>query len=437
MKVALVAHRSSGYKIKDVIRNKFPSVEIIYYPYNLPNELPEMFAKLNKRSFDFYLFSGILPFMRCPEFMLPDIPYIIIKHNEDGITQALLKAKLAGYDLDHISFDIYPSSAVSTAFEEAHLSQKDIYLYKHNLDMTAQEINQSMVDFHIHNIQHKGAKLIISDFSTVTRELDKFHIPCIKLNPTRRSIEEAVYSLLLHYRENENTESRHAVVGIKLCINNKFAFSPANEHLLALRKLQLVPEIYKFAQSIQGTVIELHSLNYLIFANSKILDTEIKDYKNINLLSIPENPIFSHIAIGVGYGDHPGEAKNNAYRALSKALEKNKSSLFVVSSKITEGPYSVLDNQDDSVVNNKLLEAAHKTNISAELLKKILQVLEARNNNYFTSHELADLTGNSTRQMDRIMKKLLEAGYVKVITKQGNLGAGRPSRIFEMLLLQQ
>lgn len=437
MKIALVAHRSSGYKIKEVIRNKFPYVEVIYYPYDLPKELPEMFAKLNKRSFDYYIFSHILPYLRCPPFMLPNIPYIIIRHDEDEITQALLKAKVAGYELEHISFDIHPSDIVSTAFEEAHLSKKNIYLYKHDLNMPAEELNQSMIDFHINNVRHKGVKLVISDFSTVTRELEKFHIPCIKLNPTRRSIEEAVYRLLIRQREQEKTDNNIAVISVKLCINQQFTLSSTNESLFALRKLQLIPEIYQFAQSIQGSVIELSSLNYLIFASSKLINAEIKDHKNINLLRLTADKIFSHIAIGVGLGDNIGEAKANAYRALDKSTKLSVSNLYVVSANTIEGPYSISNTVDYNAPNIKLIEIAHKTNIPVEFIRKILNIVEMRSNNYFTSRELAELTETSPRQMDRIMKKLLEAGYVKVITKQGNLGAGRPSRIFEMRLTQQ
>lgn len=434
MKIALVAHRSSGFKIKDVIRTKFPYVEVLYYPYDLPQELPEMFAKLNKRSFDYYMFSSILPFLRCPQYMLPHIPYIIINHNEDEVFQALLKAKLADYDFNNISFDLYPWEIVPQAYEEAHLSYKDIFSYKHDLNMPAVELNQAMVDFHIRNVRFRGAKLVISDFSTVTRELEKMGIPSIKLNPTRRSIGETVYKLLLRHREHENNDNQNAVVAIKLCMKSNLTFSNINENQFAIRKLQLAPEIYRFAQNIHGTVVELSSLNYLIFANHKLLDEELSDHKKIDLLRIPADNIFSHIAIGVGYSESIDEAKANAIKGLQKSEAMKKSVLYLVTPKTIEGPFSVVETAEQNPINAKLLEIAHNTNISLELLQSIEHALDVRDNTFFTSKDLAEITNNNFRQMDRVIKKLINAGYAKVITKQGQQGAGRPSRIIEILL---
>ncbi|MGL5347499.1 MAG: winged helix-turn-helix transcriptional regulator, partial [Peptostreptococcaceae bacterium] len=63
---------------------------------------------------------------------------------------------------------------------------------------------------------------------------------------------------------------------------------------------------------------------------------------------------------------------------------------------------------------------------------KIESIIKQYNITTITPNELAEFCGVSTRSINRIITKLEDKGYIRIVGKKTNTSNGRPSRLIEI-----
>lgn len=77
-------------------------------------------------------------------------------------------------------------------------------------------------------------------------------------------------------------------------------------------------------------------------------------------------------------------------------------------------------------------EIASMTGISLNSIIKLQTIMDINKKNTFTPLELAKIYGVSLRSMNRLLEKLIDNNYAKIIGHNMRTSAGRPSRILRL-----
>ena len=82
-----------------------------------------------------------------------------------------------------------------------------------------------------------------------------------------------------------------------------------------------------------------------------------------------------------------------------------------------------------STANKRLLEISLRSQVGMNTLKKIESLLQEYAIEVTTPQRMAELMNMSPRNMNRLLAKLEECGYVKIAGKETRGSSGRPSRL--------
>ena len=90
------------------------------------------------------------------------------------------------------------------------------------------------------------------------------------------------------------------------------------------------------------------------------------------------------------------------------------------------------DNSPDDKIDGYFQEIAAAAGISLNSIIKIQTIMDINKTNTFTPLELAKAYGISLRSMNRLLEKLLDNNYARIIGYNMRNSAGRPSRIIRL-----
>lgn len=141
--------------------------------------------------------------------------------------------------------------------------------------------------------------------------------------------------------------------------------------------------------------------------------------------------------IGFGYGTTVIEAEQNAGIALRFAQNDpfDKCGYILTDDKNLLGPYPKetklqrLKNDDP-----KLFDIAKEIKISPGNLSKLIEFSRKRSSSQFTAAELTDYLQITRRSTERIIKKLVDHGSIRVVGEEMTYQQGRPRSIYELHL---
>jgi len=79
-----------------------------------------------------------------------------------------------------------------------------------------------------------------------------------------------------------------------------------------------------------------------------------------------------------------------------------------------------------------VLQMAKKTGLSPLNISKIIHFSRERQSAQFTSHNLSEYLQVTRRTTERIIKKMVDNGYAKVVGEEMTHQQGRPRTIYEL-----
>jgi hypothetical protein len=291
--------------------------------------------------------------------------------------------------------------------------------------------------FHEYNFLHNGVSVCITGLSEVYEYLSSRNIPCLALDPTKQSIEEA-FSYFESKQKVSAEESRQIVVlALDRDLPDEHALIKENEYQLALESMKISEEVYLFSQRIQAAVVEKEIGKYLLFTTKYLLELETDDLQKLNIITHQNIFRFGTLSIGIGYGETAREAKYNAYLGLIKAKKQGGNRAYKVENNKYIGPIIPRTTSEDTLPNidGPFQTVASETGLSINSIIKLQTIIDQQRNNSYTPKELAKLYGVSTRSMNRILERLLDAKYARIIGCNMRTKTGRPSRIIRLSLL--
>lgn len=148
-----------------------------------------------------------------------------------------------------------------------------------------------------------------------------------------------------------------------------------------------------------------------------------------------ENGI-SEVWCGFGESHLMAEAYRFARQALEESICNNVDNVIMLPDAeiiyLKSDSTSVQDNLYSSGYKGIINEIANKSNLSNFTINKVYNLLLQSNDNLMTSKDLSSALEVTTRNANRILKNLSEAGYAQVVTTSPLSKRGRPSRVYRI-----
>jgi hypothetical protein len=242
-------------------------------------------------------------------------------------------------------------------------------------------------------------------------ELQALQIPAMRMLDATNSIvqclEETKSQSLL-----TKSESVKAVVGLLEAPEDK----PIDYNMLT-----------QITAATHATYKEISPYSFELYTTAGHLQKALEKENLQNLLQQTDKPF----KLAFGYGHSIFEANQNAKNALTftKPFE-----IYILDEhKNLLGPFPKSEvrlalKTDDPYV----LQMAKKTGLSPLNISKIIHFSRERQSAQFTSHNLSEYLQVTRRTTERIIKKLVDNGYAKVVGEEMTHQQGRPRTIYEL-----
>lgn len=383
------------------------SIRLDYYTYNDPSEAKNIIQLI--KPCDAVFFSGSFPFIHATESIekLP-IPTFYLKQDENAITTTLLSVCSGQATPIHkISIDLLHPESVQRVLEDIGYSEQPPYLMKIDTSFDLKEI----VAFHT-DLQNSGkSKLAITSIHVVYKALKDNNLSVIRMIDPKKSIIKGIEDTksLAHLFKSES--AKVAVGYIQTTRDD--SISEYN--------------VKQIAASIQATVVKETDNMYTLFSTQGDVQDALLNKRMTNWTSSSSSPL----KIAFGYGKTVIDATQNAKDALSYTTDNT--AYLLTDSKELLGPYPN-SNQQVRLKNNnpQLVQIAKETTLSPANLSKVIQFSRSRKSPEFTASDLEIYLQVSRRTTERILKKLTDHGYAKIVGEEMTYQQGRPRALYEL-----
>ena len=405
-KIAVICSLAFKKRILSIAQN-IDDVQLEFYLYEQPADAPILLKQI--KPCDALLLGGTLPYLHAQSLLetLP-IPWNYMKQDETAITTTLLSL-IANQSIaiNRIAIDVMDPQYVENVLKDIVYTGPKPYVFPISIDQTTDYILQK----HVELWRTKKIDFVITSIHTVFDELQALHIPSIRMldatNSIIKCVEETKSQSLL-----TKSESVKAVVGL-LDIPNSDNFNTSILHQIATAThstyKQITPnffELYTTAGHLQNA-FENESIHYLL------------------------QQIKTPVKLAFGYGHSISEATQNAKYALQFA--KPFEIYLVDEHKNLLGPFPNAKVKVSLKTNDPfILQLAKQTNLSPLNISKIINFSRERQSAQFTSQNLAEYLQVTRRTTERIIKKLVDQGYAKVVGEEMPHQQGRPRTIYEL-----
>lgn len=436
--IAIVGHKRTIQLVKEVINNYYKEIQLTEIELNETRDVNRVsiFLKELESKVDGVLFTGKIPFNLLNITMVSHTPWVYIDQNYSQLQRTLLEGVYHhGYDITKASIDSYSRSVVLNAYKEIKLSEQDLHLQISKHDIYGAEFLEELKTFHKESYEADRSSFCLTGISSVYEYLESEGIPCLWLRPTVDTIKNTIERLKLRQSKRIREEREIVVLSVEPDLPDEYALVYENEYQLRLQKNKMAEVVTLFAQRIQAAIVETGNRGYLLFSTKNILEQETGGLKQISLLEEVERIAGTTVSIGIGFGTTAREAKYHALKGMYRARKHGGHQAYVVTESAYIGPIKAFEiEQKDTTMEASLLAIADRTSISLNMIFKLHCIIAESNNNRFTPKELSDLLGNSIRSTNRLLEKLEEANLIEVTGRQKVSKAGRPSRVFKLLI---
>jgi hypothetical protein len=405
-KIAVIGSKEFIGEIQSV-SNQLTDIEIEPYIYLEPDQATEIVK--NIKPCDVVFFSGALPyfFAKKERERLP-VPSLYLETDELAVSTSLLSIVYnKEIDLGKISIDLIDSSVVHHVLSEIAADVDILQVFDYRNMLEGQFDLGTIARFHQLLWEQGRTEIALTSIHAVFGRLHSLGVPAMRITNPKISV---IRALEKAKAQADFNKSKAAQVAIGYISTER---EPA--------------ELQQFAHAIQASVLQEKENQFVFYSTQgQIVPNRLHDF-------LEKYP--SPIVIGFGYGRTIKEADQHAKIALRFAENENaeKCGYILTEEKELLGPFPQ-EQKPHRLKNDHpdfVLIAKH-TKLSPANLSKIIEFGKSRSSLQFTTVELSDYLQVTRRSTERIVKKLVENGYVKIIGEEMTYQQGRPRAIYEL-----
>ncbi|MGM9535553.1 MAG: hypothetical protein ACI3VR_09880, partial [Intestinibacter sp.] len=329
MKIALLAPEVMGKDILRMAKKDIRDVDISLLIYNDYKDCVNL-LKSHEKEYDSIIFAGLAPYTYSKMYLTPKAIWEYLPLQNGSLTNSLLQAVYAGYDIKNISIDLYSSSDLSEVFRILNVDLDSIKINSLNLKIDNENYNEIAFNFHKRNYENNKDVCIITAFNTVHYKLLENNITNFMTVPTRVLIKDTFQKVILKYNAKVNKESQIVIGYIEINFPDEYSIINMHDYYYVKEKNKISEIIYSFAQDIKAAVTEVSFNTYQLVSTRSILEIETDNFTKFDILNSVNESSLHKLSIGFGYGKTADEAKLNANLAMMKSKKIGESCVYVI-----------------------------------------------------------------------------------------------------------
>lgn len=390
-------------------------VEIEPYMYEQPEEAADLVKSL--KPCDALFFSGALPFYFSKELheALP-LPSLYLEQDETAIAVSLLSLiSRNNISIERISIDLTETSFIKNILADIGIHRAPLHVIDYADKLPNKFDIKSIVDFHFSRFQSGETDWALTSIHAVYDRLCELGVPAQRMIDPIKSL---VRGLQDAKARAELTKSHSATIAA--------GYIPLNR----LSELQ-EKHLDTLAREMNASIQQLEEAAFSLYSTRGDVETVMTNAVFQQFILTWQEPV----TIGFGYGFTVAEANRNARIAHSFANQhKHESCAYILTEdKELLGPFPK-ETKTQRLKNDhpKLLHIAKETKLSPANVSKVIEFSKSRQSLQFTAADLSEYLQVTRRSTERILKKLADHGFVKVVGEEMTYHQGRPRAIYEL-----
>ncbi|QKY70583.1 hypothetical protein [Lentibacillus sp. CBA3610] len=426
VKIAVFARKDIINRLNSFI-NETEDIEIYPFAFNEAEETAELVEKAFMC--DIYLFAGPLPYLYAKKIIdKKRLPAVQVDFDPYMILTSLYQLK--HYDdqkLSRLSIDIQDSTHIDEVFFEIDNNKDDIYTYSYGSDNT---INiRQIADYHQLLYDGKKVDYVLTSIHEVEQILRERGVPASCMHIPKLNLMHAIEKAKSIAAINQS-QSAQIVAGYVRIKNFDAIKSEQGDFYTQELQLKLHRILQDYAQRTHASVLSDNNNQFVLFGTRGILDHITNHYRDFPLLKTIEHELNTPVDIGFGLGLTAKQAENNAKLALRASDDKDEGTCYIVNERRDMiGPLGVKKEFNPSALYRSLI---HEAKLNNELSYNFIDFIEVRNNEPFSSNDIAKYYGVTKRSAERTIKKLMAGNVIKASGEEKPYVKGRPRKLFKL-----
>ncbi|MGG1664003.1 transcriptional regulator [Brevibacillus sp. NRS-1366] len=413
---------------------EFTNIVFTTYYYQNPMECDQLMEQV--QDCDVLLFAGPLPYYFAKKALgQRRIPAVYIPSDEYTLTLNLGHIMLNRKEgLKSLSVDIPKMAYLEQAVDEWQLdvSGWSAMDYSQIIDGTGASFHpEAIISFHRDNYRSGRSNLVLTSVDYVYTQLSKAGIPCVNLIVPKKSIRETV-AKAAHFGQLMISENAQIAVGLAAInqVEKDAAIIAKPDAGIMLQQLLL-----ELGKETDASIQQLGLDQFIIYGTRGSIEQMTGDFSHMPAIGNMELLFDVTISMGFGFGMTAREAEANARIGLFHARKQQgiSSAFLVTNEKEVIGPLGTISKAFHLKSDNRdILRVADQTGLSVATVTKLSSFINLRRENRFTATDLAEYLQVSRRSAERMLKKMMDNGFVETVGEEQPYQQGRPRAVYQI-----
>ncbi|MBM7701121.1 hypothetical protein [Kurthia huakuii] len=400
-KVAVISSRAFKERLTKLGRHVM-DVELDFYIYEHPAQTPTLLKSV--KPCDVLFITGTLPYLYSkPMLENWPIPWTYLKQDEFAVSNTLL-AMSANHRIPvhRLSIDVMDKLFVENVLRDIEYKGDEPFIHEINTDTD----DAALFALHQRLWQQQQIDFVITSSHNTYEKLQQASIPSMYILDSSTSILRRLEETKALSRMTKS-ESAKVVVGM----------------------LDIPPEYMDFANTVAATV---HGIQQP-FDNERVeIYTTMGHLKHAldhqKLTALIDQAPFD-IKMAFGYGQSINEAEQNALYAIQYTAP-NTICIIDERKNLINPASQQHENLKLQIKDPYIMQLAKETQLSPLNISKIIAFSKGRQTTQFTAHDLSEYLQVTRRTTERILKKLVDNNYVRVVGEEMGYQQGRPRTVY-------
>ncbi|RKQ33446.1 hypothetical protein [Oceanobacillus halophilus] len=395
-------------------------VEMVRFIYEQEEETIQLIEKAFMC--DIYVFTEPLSYLYVKQKVEKKrLPVVQVPQDELMVLRSFYQLKNTQIG-KRLSVDVENEKSVKNVMQEIEGNFQNIHIYDYGLDSKISI--DDIANFHINLWKNGKIDYVLTSVKSVEKLLKEQDIPVSTMD-----IPEINFEKTITYSKSklklDLSKSAQVVTGYIQIKNDK-----ENQQKLqtAMNKLRDILE--KFSKKTDVSVFQISNHQIVLFGTKALINHLTNHYRDFPLLREIKSEVNVPVDIGYGLGLTAKQSEVNAKIAVETCSKTEDSKCYIVNERQeTIGPIGVKKEFDASRLYHALI---HNARLNNELSYNFIDFIRTRNNEPFSSNDIANYYNVTKRSAERTVNKLLNGEVIKVSGEERPYQKGRPRKLFTL-----
>lgn len=414
-KIGVFGDTKTVHRVRNLAEN-YSQMELLPFIYESVTEVADKI----ERAFmcDMILFTDYCSYQHASEKIKKKQTLIYVDYDEYTFLSSILRLKKL-YSLNRISIDVPKKIHINELLQDMQMTDLQIHAYEYEKN---QIIPESEIAFYHLKLYNEG-KIdgVLTSKIAVSEYLKAENVPVYQLQLPNKNIIDALEKTqeLIDLAEHHSTQLVTGIISVKE--GDKISQEQIND---------LTQCLNIFSEETDAMLIPCKNNHFLLVGTKKLLQNLKNHYRDFPLIQEIEGILASPVNIGFGFGLTPRSSLKHAQQAHSQCNAETHSISYIVNERQeTIGPIGIKRDIDTSKLFHALI---HKARLNNELSYNFIDFIIERNNEPFSSNDIADFYKVTKRSAERTVNKLLTGDVIRVAGEERPYLKGRPRKLFSL-----